>query len=150
MAITPKTSMLSKLYTAATRTAETRTQIAYVQSIPALKSAPEPINYSALDLAEEMSAKGISKAETIEVVILYTEEQHDTLKALETAGTEQYFFVQLPEATAVTAGKPLTFDFKATIALTNEPLEIDGMLQEKITLYKSSAVQETKGFPVAG
>lgn len=147
---TPRTSMLTKLFAGENRTATTRTQIAYVQSIPVLKSAPEPITYSALDLTEEMSAKGIAKAETIEIVILYTEEQHDILKAMEESEETQHFFIQLPEVTATTAGKPLTFDFAGTIALTNEAIEIDGMLQEKITIYKSSAVQETKGFPIAG
>jgi len=147
-ATTPKTSMLSKLFMGDTRTAEARVQIAYVQAIPILKSAPEPVTYGALDLDEEMSAKGRSKAETLEITVLYTEEQHDTLKAVETAGTTKHFFVQLPEATAVIATKPLTFDFAGTIALTNEPIEIDGMLQEKITIYKSTVVKETKGFPV--
>lgn len=147
---TPKTSMLTKLYMADSRTTETKIQIAYVQSIPALKSAPEPITYSALDLETEMQEKGVSKAETIEIVVLYTEEQHDIMKTAEKNGTKKHFFVQLPEATAVTAEKPLTFDFAATVALTNETIEIDGMLQEKITLYRSTTVEETKGFPTGG
>lgn len=146
---TPKTSMLTKLYMADTRTTATKTQIAYVQSIPQLKSAPEPITYSALDLSTEMQEQGVAKAETIEIVVLYTEEQHDTIKAIEKNGSNKHFFVQLPEATATTAGKPLTFGFGATVALTNEAIEIDGMIQEKITLYRNTDIEETKGFPEA-
>ena len=60
---TPKTSTLSTLWVAETLTGE-RTQVAFVQEIPPLKSAKEAITYNALDLEEEQQAKGNRKAET--------------------------------------------------------------------------------------
>ena len=78
---TPKVSTLSTLWYADTKSGE-RTQVAFVQEIPALKSAKEPITYSALDLDEEQQAKGSRKAETLTIPLLFTEEQHDKLSAL--------------------------------------------------------------------
>ena len=57
----PKVSTLSTLWYASTLTGE-KTQVAYVQEIPPLKSAKEPITYNALDLDEEQQAKGTRKA----------------------------------------------------------------------------------------
>jgi len=146
MSKTPKTSLLTKLYCSKTLGGEKK-HIAYVQSVPPLKPPKEPITYSALDLEEEQQAKGTRKAETLTIPILYTELQHDYLNSLAAEDDDNYFFVQLPEETAETVGKPLTWYFKASIDLSNDTIEIDGMLQENITLYKSSPVLENKGFP---
>lgn len=145
---TPRTSMKSKLFYADTLTGE-RTQIAYVQEIPALKGAKNSITYSSLEDEEEHSAPGIRPAEDLTIPVLYTEEQHDKVKALETAGKDLYWFVQLPEETATQTGKPLTWYFTATVSLSNDTLSVDEMIQENITLYKSSDVLESKGFPTA-
>lgn len=142
----PKTSMKTKLSYAQTLTAE-KIDVGYVQEIPALRSAAEPITYSALDLTEEQSAKGIAKAETLTIPVLFTEQQHDEIKALADAETEVYWFIQLPPETAETEGRPLTWHFKATVDIVNDTISIDGMLQENITLYRSSKVEETKGYP---
>lgn len=145
---TPKTSMLTTLWCAETLTGE-RTQVAFVQSIPPLKTVKESINYNALDFKSERQAKGTSKAENIEIPILYTEQQHDSLKVKADSDKDFYWFIQLPEETAVEEGKPLTWYFQASCDLANENIEIDGMLQEKITLYRSTEVEESKGFPTA-
>lgn len=145
--LTPKTSMKTKLSYATTLTGQ-KTDVGYVQSIPALKSPADPITYGALDLEEEQSAKGTRKAETLTIPILFTETQHDAIQALVTAETEVFWFVQYPEATASQSGKPLTFYFTGTCDLSNEAIEIDGMLQENITIYRSSQVMESKGYPV--
>ena len=145
----PKTSMLTKVYYASTRTGE-KTQLSYVQTIPRFRELKEGINYSALDMDEEQQAKGTSKAQEIEIPFLYTEEQWDNMKTLADSDDEYYIFFQLPEATATTANKPLTFNFKAELDLSMDNIEIDGMLQSVAKLYKKSKVEETKGFPVAG
>lgn len=145
----PKTSMLTKVYYASTRTGE-KTQLCYVQSIPRFRELKESINYNALDMDEEQQARGTSKAQDIEIPFLYTEEQWDNVKTLADSDDEYYIFFQLPEATATTANKPLTFNFKAELDLSMDAIEIDGMLQSIAKLYKKSKVEETKGFPVAG
>lgn len=143
----PKTSMKTKL-SFATTASGTKTDVGYVQSIPALRTAKESITYGALDLEEEQSAKGTAKAETIEIPVLFTETQHDAIKALADDETDAYWFIQLPPETAVQDGKPLTWYFTATCDLVNDALEIDGMIQETITLYRSSQIHESKGYPV--
>lgn len=145
---TPKVSTLSTLWFATTKTGE-RTQVAYVQEIPPLKSAKEAITYNALDLEEEQQAKGSRKAETLTIPILFTETQHDTLKALSDTDTEYYWFIKLPDSTAATANKPIVFNFTGACDLGLDTISIDDMLKENITIYRSSAVEETKGFPVA-
>lgn len=145
---TPKVSTLSTLWVAETLTGE-RTQVAYVQEIPALKSAKEAITYNALDLEEEQQAKGNRKAETLTIPILFTEEQHDTLTTKAESDKEYYWFIKLPEATAQQTGKPLVFYFTGACDIGIDTIAIDDMLKENLTIYRSSKVLESKGFPIA-
>lgn len=142
----PKVSTLSTLWYASTLTGD-KTQVAYVQEIPPLKSAKEPITYNALDLEEEQQAKGTRKAETLTIPVLFTEEQHDALKALSDSDEEYYWFIKLPDSTAKTSGKPLVFYFSGACDLGLDTIAIDDMLKENLTIYRSSKVDETKGFP---
>lgn len=145
---TPKVSTLSTLWYADSKSGE-RTQVAYVQEIPALKSAKEAITYNALDLDEEQQAKGSRKAETLTIPLLFTEEQHDKLSALANSDNEYHWFIKLPDGTASTEGKPLVFNFTGACDLGMDTIAIDDLLKENLTIYRSSKVEETKGFPTA-
>ncbi len=143
---TPKVSTLSTLWYADTLTGE-RTQVAYVQEIPPLKSAKEAITYNALDLDEEQQAKGSRKAETLTIPLLFTENQHDKLKELADSDKEYQWFIKLPDSTASTPGSPLVFYFTGACDLGLDTIAIDDLLKENLTIYRSSKVSETKGFP---
>lgn len=145
---TPKVSTLSTLWKATSLTGD-RTQVAYVQEIPALKSAKEAITYNALDLEEEQQAKGSRKAETIAIPLLFTESQHDELTIASNSDDEFYWFIKLPDATASEDGKPLVFYFTGACDLGMDAIAIDDLLKETLTIYRSSKVQESKGFPTA-
>lgn len=145
----PKTSTLTKVFFSDTLTGE-RTQLAFVQSIPEFLTAPEPITYSALDIDDERQTEGRKKAESMEIEFLYTEEQYDQLKTVEKAKKNGYWFIQLPEVTAKEAGKPLTWYFQGTIFVGMSEIAIDDMLKSKVTIYRSSGIEESKGFPTAG
>ena len=149
----PKTSTLTKLFHADTledlKSAEKRKQIAFVQSIPEFLKAPEGITYSALDIPDERQAEGRQKAESLEIEILFKEDQYDELKALQTAKTNGYWAIQLPESTASTTGKPLTWYFTGTCFIGMSEIAIDDMLKSKLTIYRSSEITESKGFPTA-
>lgn len=147
--LTPKVSTLSTLWVGNTLTGE-REQIAFVQEIPALKSAKEAITYNALDLDEEQQAKGSRKAEPLTIPILFTEDQHDKLNAKANSDEELFWFIKLPESTASEAGKPLVFYFTGACDLGLDTIAIDDLLKENLTIYRSSKVQESKGFPTAG
>lgn len=146
----PKTSTLTKLFHADTledlKSAEKRKQIAFVQSIPEFLKAPEGITYSALDIPDERQAEGRQKAESLEIEILFKEDQYDELKALQTAKTNGYWAIQLPESTSE-AGKPLTWYFTGTCYIGMSEIAIDDMLKSKLTIYRSSEITESKGFP---
>lgn len=144
----PKVSTLSTLWVAESLTGE-RTQVAYVQEIPALKSAKEAITYNALDLEEEQQAKGSRKAETLTIPLLFTESQHDELKEKAESDKEYYWFIKLPEATASSSGKPIVFYFNGACDLGMDTIAIDDLLKENLTIYRSSKVLESKGFPTA-
>jgi len=144
--VEPKTSTMTKLYFAATKNGA-KTQVGFVQAIPEFLTAPEPITYSALDIDDERQTAGRKKAQNLEIEFLYQESQYDAIKAIEQAGTEVYWFIQLPSATAETEGKPLTWNFKGTCFLGMSELAIDDMIKAKLTIYRSSAIEETKGFP---
>ena len=142
----PKTSTLTKLYHSSTKIGE-KSQVAFIQSIPEFLTAPEPIVYSALDISDERQVEGRKKAETMEIEFLYTEAQYDELKTIEKNKTNGYWFIQLPEDTATTEGKPLTWYFNATCFVGMSDIAIDDMLKSKVTLYRNSDIEETKGLP---
>ena len=149
----PKTSTMTKLFHADTledlKSASERKQIAFVQSIPEFLKAPEGITYSALDIPDERQAEGRQKAENLEIEILFKEDQYDELKALQTAKTNGYWAIQLPEDTAAQQGKPLTWYFTGTCYIGMSEIAIDDMLKSKLTIYRSSEIEESKGFPTA-
>ena len=149
----PKTSTLTKLFHADTLAdlinSGKRKQIAFVQSIPEFLKAPEGVTYSALDIPDERMAEGRQKAENLGIEILFKEDQYDELKALQTAKTNGYWAIQLPESTASENGKPLTWYFTGTCFIGMSEIAIDDMLKSKITIYRSSEIKESKGFPTA-
>lgn len=145
---TPKVSTLSTLWVSSTLAGE-KTQVAYVQEIPPLKSAKEAITYSALDLEEEQQAKGGRKAETLTIPLLFTEEQHDVLNEKSDSDEEFYWFIKLPDSTAKETGKPIVFYFTGACDLGMDTIAINDLLKENLTIYRSSKVEETKGFPTA-
>ncbi len=144
----PKVSTLSTLWVAETLTGE-KTQVAYVQEIPPLKSAKEAITYNALDLEEEQQAKGNRKAETLTIPLLFTETQHDVLVEKSESDKEYYWFIKLPDSTAKEAKKPIVFNFTGACDVGMDTIAIDDLLKENLTIYRSSKVNETKGFPEA-
>lgn len=146
MAKTPQVSTLTTLWYSTTKTGE-RTQVAYVQSIPALMEPKEAQTYNALDLASEMQAKGKRPSGTIEIEVLYTEAQHKSLKALADTDDSYYFFVKYPESTKDEETGSLVMTFSAQIDLGNGEIAIDDMLRDTITLYKNSDIEESYGFP---
>mgnify|MGYP004470441561 FL=1 len=146
----PKTSTMTKLFHADTledlKSAGKRKHIALVQNIPEFLKAPEGVTYSALDIPDERMAEGRQKAENLEIEILFKEDQYDELKAVQTAKTNGYWAVQLPESTSE-AGKPLTWYFTGTCHIGMSEIAIDDMLKSKLTIYRSSEIMENKGFP---
>ena len=144
---TPDVTTLTKMWYSTTLTGE-RTQVSFTEEIPELESAPEAITATVLDLDYELSQPGIRKAETIEIPVLYTQTQHQRLKALD-SDTEYFWFFQLPNATAVTANTPLVRYFKGKIRVTMDAISPEEFIKDKVTLYKTSAVSESVGFPAA-
>lgn len=149
MATTPKTSLLTKLYYADSKLAGEKSQVIYVQEIPALKDPAEAITYNALDFASERQEKGSKTATTVTIPVLYAETQHSTLKAVADGNLEKYWFVRYPDTTATTTNKPLVRTFKATCDLEGDAITIGEMLQDNLTLYISSDIEESLDFPSA-
>lgn len=146
--VAPQSTINTTLWYSETLTG-TKTQIANVQSIPQLKTVKDGISWGALDDDEEHMAKGRRPAETKEMTVLYTEQQHKTLKALADSDKSYYFFVKLPDSTVDQESDSLVFYFSASIDLANAEIAIDDMLQDTLTLYVDSNVLESYGFPTA-
>jgi hypothetical protein len=144
---TPDVTTLTKVWYATTLTGE-RTQVSFTEEIPELDKAPDAITKSVLDLDYEIAQPGIRKAEAIEIPILFTHTQHKRLKALD-PDTEYFWFFQLPEATAETSGSPLVRYLKAKARISMDTISPEEFLKDKLTLYKTSAVTESDGFPSA-
>ncbi len=142
---TPDISTLAKVYYSETKTGE-RTQVAFTEEIPALEEAPEQITATVLDLDYEIARPGIKKAGTVEIPILFTHTQHKTLRALK--GKALYWFFEMPSNTAATEGKPLVRILQGNCVLTTDAITAGEFLKDKLTIYKTSDVEETDGFPV--
>lgn len=143
---TPDVSTLTKVWYAETKTGE-RTQVAFTEEIPELEEAPEQITATVLDLDYEIARPGIKGAGTIEIPILYTHTQHKALRALK--GKDLYWFFELPANTAETAGKPLVRYLQGNSVLTMDTISAGEFLKDKLTIYKTSDVEESDGFPTA-
>ncbi len=141
---TPLTSTLSTLWFGNN---ENKTQVGFVQSIPEFLKAPEGVTWSSLDIDDERMAPGRKKAEALEIEILFTTKGYKEVK--EQNGKTNTWYIQLPDETAETTGKPLTWSFSATSYIGLGELAIDDMIKAKITIYRSGAITETEGFPTA-
>ncbi len=73
--------------------------------------------------------------------------EYDELKVVQNAKTNGYWAIQLPESTASQEGKPLTWYFTGTCYVGMSEIAIDDMLKSKLTIYRSSEINESKGFP---
>lgn len=143
---TPDVSTLAKVYYSETKTGE-RTQVAFTEEIPALEEAPEQITATVLDLDYEIARPGIKKAGTIEIPILFTHTQHKALRSL--AGKNLYWFFELPSNTAETEGKPLVRILQGNCVITMDTITAGEFLKDKLTIYKTSDVEEVDGLPTA-
>ncbi|MCI9087811.1 MAG: hypothetical protein HFJ32_04585 [Clostridia bacterium] len=142
---TPDVSTLTKVYYAESKTGE-RTQVAFAEEIPALEEAPEQITATVLDLDYEIARPGLKKAGTIEIPILFTHTQHKKLRELK--GKDLYWFFEMPSNTAETEGKPLVRYLQGNSVLTMDAITAGEFLKDKLTIYKTSDVEENDGFPV--
>lgn len=142
---TPDVSTLTKVYYAESKTGE-RIQVAFAEEIPALEEAPEQITATVLDLDYEIARPGLKKAGTIEIPILFTHTQHKKLRGLK--GKDLYWFFEMPANTAETAGKPLVRYLQGNSVLTMDAITAGEFLKDKLTIYKTSDVEENDGFPV--
>lgn len=147
----PKSSIRTKVYHAPTITDladETkRKHVAYVQGIPEFLTPPEGIKYSAVDIPDEREAEGKQKLEDFVIEFLFTEEQYDELKAIQKAKNNEAWAIQLPEDTATTTGEPLTWYWTGTCFVGMSEIADEDMLKSKVKIYRSSEIEESKGFP---
>lgn len=139
----PDISKWVKVFYSETKTGE-RKQVAFAEEVPPLEEAPDAVTGSALDLDYEFSQPGIRKAGTIEIPIYYTYTQHKTLRALKDKNL--YWFFQNPAHTAPD-GSPLVRTLQGKMFITMDTASVGEYLKDKMTIYKSSDIEETDGFP---
>ncbi len=140
----PDLSTLSTLYYSETKDGE-KTQICLAEEIPALEEAAEQVTGSAVDIDYEFSRPGKIKAGTIEIPVYYTHTQHKRLKAIERK--ELYFFRKYPDSTAPNGEKPLVQMFRGSLVVIGDTLTDNEWIKDKITIYRSTAVEEMYGLP---
>ena len=140
----PDLSTLSTLYYSETKDGE-KTQICLAEEIPALEEAAEQITGSAVDIDYEFSRPGKVKAGTIEIPVYYTHTQHKRLKAIERK--DLYFFRKYPDSTAPNGEKPLVQMFRGSLVVIGDTLTDNEWIKDKITIYRSIAVEEMYGLP---
>lgn len=142
---TPDVATLTKVYFA-TSLNGTRTPVAFTESIPALEEAPDQVTAKVLDLDYELARPDIKKASKLEIPILYTMTQHKSLRDLD-LNTQYFWFFVAPENTAIEAGKPLVRYLQASAYCTMDEVKAGDFIKDKLTLYKTTDVQEMDGLP---
>ena len=142
----PDISKWAKVFYSETLTGE-KTQVAFVEEIPALEEAPEQVTGTCLDLDYEFTQPGIKKATQIEMPIYFTHTQHKTLRNLKDKNL--YWFFQNPAHTAPANTQPLVRHLQGKMNITMDTITVGEFLKDKITIYKSSDVEESDGFPTA-
>lgn len=140
----PDISKWAKVYYSETLTGE-RTQVAFVEEIPQLEESPEPITGTCLDLDYEFSQPGIKKTTQIEMPIYFTHTQHKKLRSLK--DKKLYWFFQNPAHTVKTGMEPLVRYLQGKMYITMDTATVGEFLKDKITIYKSSDLEESDGFP---
>ncbi len=98
-----------------------------------------------MDIDYEFSRPGKIKAGTIEIPVYYTHTQHKRLKAIERK--ELYFFRKYPDSTAPNGEKPLVQMFRGSLVVIGDTLTDNEWIKDKITIYRSTAVEEMYGLP---
>ena len=146
---TPQVAMKAEVSFATTLTGE-KTKIGYVQKVGQLKTLKEGQTYSALDLDEERMAKGKRKAETVDIEMMFIQEEHKAMGVIADADTEIYLFVKYPESTASVANKPLVQTVKCTIDIAGQEISDGDFIKDTMRVFKNSKVVETDGYPVEG
>ena len=140
-----KVSRLTKLFYAEDLeklvTKDTRKHVAFVQSIPQVLTVPELNTYSTLDVDDESQKLGMRKVQSIEIELLFTKEQYDTLKSIQNAKTNGYWAIQLPKEIAIEAGKPLIWYFTGMCHIGVSEIVIDNMLKAKLTIYRNLEIE---------
>lgn len=145
-ASTPQVARKATLWFSKTLIGEKK-QITDVQGIPTLKEARESFTYDALDYESQRQTKGGRPASTKTINVLYTEQGHKKLKELSDSEDSFFIFVKLPDSTIDQETDSLVFYFQAQVDLANDTFEADGVMQEQITLYINTEVEESYGFP---
>lgn len=140
----PDLSTLSALYYSETKNGEKK-QICLTEEIPGLEEAPEQVTGSAVDIDYEFSRPGKVKAGTVEVPVYYTHTQHKRLKAIERKNL--YFFRKYPDSTAPEGEEPLVQMFRGSLVLVGDTLADGDWIKDKVTLYRTTAVEEMYGLP---
>lgn len=142
----PDISKWAKVYYSETLTGE-KTQVAFVEEIPQLEEAPDQITGTCLDLDYEFSQPGIKKATQIEMPIYFTHTLHKKLRGLKDKNL--YWFFQNPAHTAGTGLEPLVRYLQGKMYITMDTVTVGEFLKDKMTIYKSSDLEESDGFPTA-
>ena len=145
----PQVAMKAEVSYATSLTGD-KTKIGYVQKVGQLKTLKEGQTYSALDLEEERMAKGKRKAETVDIEMMFIQEEHKAMGVIADADTEIYLFVKYPESTASVANKPLVQTVKCTIDIAGQEISDGDFIKDTMRVFKNSTVVETDGYPVEG
>nr|DAP20287.1 MAG TPA: hypothetical protein [Caudoviricetes sp.] len=145
----PQVAMKAEVSYATSLTGD-KTKIGYVQKVGQLKTLKEGQTYSALDLDEERMAKGKRKAETVDIEMMFIQEEHKAMGVIADADTEIYLFVKYPESTASVANKPLVQTVKCTIDIAGQEISDGDFIKDTMRVFKNSKVVETDGYPVEG
>ena len=83
----PQVAMKAEVSYATSLTGD-KTKIGYVQKVGQLKTLKEGQTYSALDLDEERMAKGKRKAETVDIEMMFIQEEHKAMGVIADADTD--------------------------------------------------------------
>lgn len=137
-----ETTTLTKLFYAEDLekivTKSTRKQVAFVETIPRFVTETNEKPYLDINIDDERQTLGKKRIESMEIELLFTEEQYNTLIEIQRAKINGYWAIQLPEEIAIEAGRPLIWYFTGICNIDMSNITMyNNMLKAKLTIYRN-------------
>ncbi len=143
----PRSTARTELYYAITEDTNLK-QVFGVQDIPTVDTPPEDITYRTLESSTEFAVPGVRPYETIQVPVIYYEEQFEEMRKANENG-DLWWYVKLPDATSPTGTNPIVIKWRGALSVSVDGIELDNMLQKMLTIGKSTVPEIIKGLPTA-
>lgn len=124
----------------------TKSKIWFIDSIPELATAEEPVEFNIITTPNTLSVAGAVSTSSVEIPMVMTKGEYKGLSILAKQGLAKWWYIRLPDISDPIDNKPVTYSFKATVKTGTATIsgEVMGFT---LRLYYASAIRESDDLP---